>query len=446
MKNKHIRIIIILSCIALTGVLINQGFWINKETKIKKNLIDIQNKNLKIEKIQFDNSVTLALVNVRDKLISLNLELSELYLEPVKQINPNYYVVSFYDTINPNVLENLLIENFKKYNILEKFEYGIYDCFADSIIFDRYVDLSSEKQESGIANYSPIKWNHDGHYFGIYFSDKKENYYLKDEGISYFLIISTLVILLVFIILSYAISVILKQKRLSEIKTDFINNMTHELKTPISTIGISSEALMKDDILKYPNKINQYAKIIFSENKRLEDNVEEILRTSIINESKNGVAIKKENLLINSLIKDIARNYNLSLSNSDGKIICKLNAEKDIVSSDRTHFTNVILNLIDNAIKYSINKPLINIETYNKKDKIFVKIIDNAKGISKAQQKLIFDKFYRVPTGSIHDIKGFGLGLYYVKSILKKLNSEIKVKSEIGNGSEFSFCLDLVNL
>ena len=175
MKSKHIRYIIFSASIALAGVLINQGFWINKEILVQKNQVKIQKKNIALKKEQFDYLVTLSLVNVRDKLISLNAELTELYLEPVQQITPNYFVVSFYDTINPIILENLLVEEFEQYNVQEKFEYGIYDCFADSMIFDRYVDLSSNQTKRGdVYNTSNFKWDHDGHYFGVFFSDKKD--------------------------------------------------------------------------------------------------------------------------------------------------------------------------------------------------------------------------------------------------------------------------------
>ena len=146
MKSNSIRTIIILAVFALIGIITNHFFWINKEIKIQDNLLKIEQKNIQIEKSQFNNQVTLSLVNVRDELLSLNNEASGLYLEPVKQINLNYFVVSFYDTLNPDLLKNLLIEQFKEYNINEVFEYGIYDCFTDSIIFDRYVDLSSKQQ------------------------------------------------------------------------------------------------------------------------------------------------------------------------------------------------------------------------------------------------------------------------------------------------------------
>ena len=204
MKSKHIRIIIFLAALALVGVLINQVFWIRKEISIQKNKIELQKNSLHLKKEQFEYVVTIALVNVRDELLSLNKELSGLYLEPVKQITPNYFVVSFYDTINPHLLENLLVEKFEQYNILEKFEYGIYDCFADSMIFDRYVDLSNNRLERGeVSIVQNKKWNHDGHYFGVYFSEKKDIIPNSFEGLSTSMIISTIVILIVFLLVLY---------------------------------------------------------------------------------------------------------------------------------------------------------------------------------------------------------------------------------------------------
>ena len=238
MKSNSIRTIIILAVFALIGVITNHFFWVNKEIKIQDNLLKIEQKNIQIEKSQFNNQVTLSLVNVRDELLSLNNEASGLYLEPVKQINLNYFVVSFYDTLNPDLLKNLLIEQFKEYNINEVFEYGIYDCFTDSIIFDRYVDLSSNSKPVNMSGTELKKWEHDGHYFGVYFPERKDTRISSKENVSKSFYISSIVIVFITLIFAYAIFVILKQKRLSEVKTDFINNMTHELKTPISTIGL----------------------------------------------------------------------------------------------------------------------------------------------------------------------------------------------------------------
>ena len=442
MKSKHISFIIFLASIALAGVLINQGFWINKEILVQKNQVEIQKKNVAFKKEQFENVVTLSLVNVRDKLISLNAELTELYLEPVKQITPNYFVVSFYDTINPIILENLLVEEFEQYNVQEKFEYGIYDCFADSMIFDRYVDLSSNKTIRGdVNNTSNYKWDHDGHYFGVFFSEKKDPIIIESLELSSSLIISTLVIFIVLLILSYSIIVILQQKRLSEIKTDFINNMTHELKTPISTISLSSEVLLKEDISKNPERINQYANIIKNENNRLELLVEKVLQIAQLNKSE--FSLKKEHLNMHELISKCIKSYELIIKNRNGIIDTQLDANNFIVNFDKTHLINVISNLIDNAIKYSPNDPKIIVSSKNSDNGIEVKIIDHGKGMNKEECKHIFEKFYRVPTGSLHDVKGFGIGLFYVDFILSEHKGFIKVKSELNKGTEMKFWIPI---
>ncbi len=440
MKNKQIRLIIFLASISLAGVLINQIFWVNKEILIQKKQIETQQKNLELEKAHFENLVTLSLVNVRDKLISLNDELTELYLEPVQQITPNYFVVSFYDTLNPIILENLIVEEFNQYNVQQKFEYGIYDCFADSIIFDRYVDLSSSKKMSGKStNPATFKWDHDGHYFGVFFPDKKEIGTIQSLEMSESLVISTLVIFIVFLILSYSITIILKQKKLSEIKNDFINNMTHELKTPISTISISSEVLLSQSISEHPKKISEYAAIIKQENKRLELLVEKVLQTAQLSESE--FTLQKEEGNIHEIIQKCVQSFGIIINTANGSLKTNFQATDPIIRMDKTHLINVISNLIDNAVKYSSNAPSIVIYSSNIDNGIKVIVEDKGKGMSKEECKLIFDQFYRVPTGSVHDVKGFGIGLFYVKRILSKHGGKIEVKSEINKGTKMIFWL-----
>ena len=439
MKSKSIRIIIILAVIALVGVLTNHFFWINKEIKIQDNLLNIEQKNIQIEKSQFNNQVTLALVNVRDELLSLNIEASGLYLEPVKQINPNYFVVSFYDTLNPELLKNLLVEQFKEYNIKEVFEYGIYDCFTDSIIFDRYVDLSSGKELNNMSGTELEKWNHDGHYFGIYFPERKNTSVSSKENISKSFYISSIVIVFITLIFAYAIVVILKQKRLSEVKTDFINNMTHELKTPISTIGLSSAVLLNKDIHKDPERIHRYAQIIKDENSRLESQVERVLQLAKLD--KGEINLKKETINIEQLIKESVEVFRIYAEQNGGTITASFDIKENKLLADKVHVTNIIHNLLDNASKYSPDNPTIDVKAFTLKNGISVSITDNGKGIKKEQQRLIFDKFYRIPTGSVHDVKGFGLGLYYVKQIINQHGGKISVESEINKGSKFTFWL-----
>lgn len=439
MKRKSIRIIIFLAVIALVGVISNQFYWIGKEVKIQDNLLEIQKKNIEIKKDQFNNQVTLALVNVRDELLSLNKEASGLYLEPVKQMNPSYFVVSFYDTLNPQLLKNLLVEKFEEYHIHEVFEYGIYDCFTDSIIFDRYIDLSSAKSTTDKSPVQLEKWDHDGHYFGVYFPDVKETMVSDKENVSNSFIISSIIMVIIVFIFAYAILVILRQKRLSEVKTDFINNMTHELKTPISTIGISSEVLLNKNIAEDPDRINRYAQIIKSENSRLESQVERVLQLAKLD---NGdVELNKEQVHLQSIIDESLKIFNLSVEQKGGSISTQYEIEDSSVFADKLHITNIIYNLLDNANKYTPEKPQINITLKSKNKGISIAITDNGKGMSKEQQKMIFEKFYRVPTGSVHDVKGFGLGLYYVKTIIEKHGGSIQVESTENKGSTFTIWL-----
>ena len=439
MNSKSIRIIIILAVIALVGVLTNHFFWINKEIKIQDNLLKIEQKNIQIEKSQFNNQVTLALVHVRDELLSLNIEASGLYLEPVKQINPNYFVVSFYDTLNPELLKNLLVEQFKEYNIKEVFEYGIYDCFTDSIIFDRYVDLSSSRELNNMSGTELEKWAHDGHYFGVYFPERKNTSYSSKENISKSFYISSIVIVFITLIFAYAIVVILRQKRLSEVKTDFINNMTHELKTPISTIGLSSEVLLNKDIHKDPERIHRYAQIIKAENNRLESQVERVLQLAKLD--KGEIELKKESINIEELITASVGVFRVSAEQNEGTITTWFNLKNPSIVADKVHLTNIIHNLLDNANKYSPEDPTIDVNVSTLNNGVSVSITDNGKGMNKDQQKLVFDKFYRVPTGSVHDVKGFGLGLYYVKKIINQHGGKITLSSELNKGSTFTFWL-----
>ena len=289
------------------------------------------------------------------------------------------------------------------------------------------------------TNPATFKWDHDGHYFGVFFPDKKEIVTIQSLEMSESLVISTLVIFIVFLILSYSITIILKQKKLSEIKNDFINNMTHELKTPISTISISSEVLLSQSISEHPKKISEYAAIIKQENKRLELLVEKVLQTAQLSESE--FTLQKEEGNIHEIIQKCVQSFGIIINTANGSLKTNFQATDPIIRMDKTHLINVISNLIDNAVKYSSNAPSIVIYSSNIDNGIKVIVEDKGKGMSKEECKLIFDQFYRVPTGSVHDVKGFGIGLFYVKRILSKHGGKIEVKSEINKGTKMIFWL-----
>jgi two-component system phosphate regulon sensor histidine kinase PhoR len=218
-------------------------------------------------------------------------------------------------------------------------------------------------------------------------------------------------------------------------KNDFINNMTHEFKTPISTVSLACEVLNDPDVSKTDELVHSYIDIISQENKRLGLLAEKILQTAIL--EKGQLNLRKENIDLHSVASDVIRKISIQVEIRDGSITTDFRSKNPEILADRVHITNVINNLLDNANKYTPKKPVIIVSTADQENGILLCISDNGIGISKANQKKIFDKLYRVPTGDVHNVKGFGLGLSYVKLIVEKHGGEVSVESEQGKGSTF---------
>lgn len=253
-------------------------------------------------------------------------------------------------------------------------------------------------------------------------------------------IISSVALLFVLIfIFAYTIFAIIRQKKLSEMKTDFINNMTHEFKTPVATIMIASEALKDPEIVADKSRISRLAGIIYDENVRLGNHIERVL--SVAKLEKKEINLEHNPINVNDLIVAIVDSMNLQLVKRDAKISLHLNATNEIVMGDELHLSNVIYNLIDNANKYSAKAPEIIISTRNTTKNLYIVVEDKGIGMTKDQTKRIFDQFYRVPTGNLHDVKGFGLGLNYVQDIVKQMDGVIKVSSEKERGTSFEITL-----
>ncbi|MDX2304654.1 MAG: HAMP domain-containing sensor histidine kinase [Microscillaceae bacterium] len=231
------------------------------------------------------------------------------------------------------------------------------------------------------------------------------------------------------------IKTIWKQKRMSEMTTDFINNMTHELKTPISTISLASNMLRRERVLDQKDKIIHYSGIIHEENAKLQNQVEHVLRIARI--EKGEFKLNKERANVHDLVQEAIRSFELQIISRNGQIRCYFNALRQEVVADVNHLTNVISNLIDNANKYSLDHPEITVSTYNRDRGVVISVEDKGIGMSKDKQKYIFNKFYRVSTGNIHDVKGFGLGLAYVKMMIDAHKGQINLNSEPGKGSRF---------
>ncbi len=273
-------------------------------------------------------------------------------------------------------------------------------------------------------------------YLAVYFPDQQTFLIGK---IWFSLASSILLVLVIIAIFGYAIHTIMTQKKISEIKNDFINNMTHEFKTPISTVSLACEALQDEDVKKNDKFLKRYISIIEAENKRLGLQVEKVLQMATL--EKKDFKLKLENLDMHEVIDRALENINIQIEKRDGVIKKQLFATEKEVVADEVHLTNIIYNLLDNANKYSREKPEITIATKNKDDGIVIQISDKGIGMSKEVLKRVFEKFYREPTGNLHDVKGFGLGLTYVKTMLDAQAGSISVKSDIAKGSTFEIYL-----
>jgi len=449
MSNKRIRTVIFLGIISFLSILTIQLFWIQKNIDFQETNIQIQNRQDSLNTRQFNEKAVIALKNVADNIQILNNSGGNLYGN-VQQRSDNYFTVELQDTVHPYLLEQLLKWEFDDKNMREDFQFGIYDCWGDSIIYGNYMQFESDSifTVDYTSDYEfeidevALKLNTDLHYFGVIFPNRgsSKSYEVPDPGTPWYYLIA--IILFVVLFFTFTVSIIVRQKKLSEVKNDFINNMTHELKTPIATIRIASETLLNFDDSTENEKRMRYAGIIYKENKRLEQQVERVLNVAKLD--RKEIKLKIETFDLHEIISEAKENFEFSqLEESGGKIDLDLQASSFLVRADQVHTTNIIHNLLDNAIKYCLEVPQIKISSSNNKNNIVIIIKDNGKGISKENLKYIFDKFYRVPTGNVHDIKGFGLGLYYVKTIIEELGGSVNVKSSINKGSEFCVTLPL---
>jgi len=264
------------------------------------------------------------------------------------------------------------------------------------------------------------------------------------ESIFFLLLGSIIFTLIIIITFTVTILVILKQKKISEIKSDFINNMTHEFKTPIATISLAADSINNPKVLDFPEKVKYFTNIIKEENRRMNAQVENVLQMSLID--KRDFDLHVIELDVHEIISRAAKNIRLQAERKEGEIVLDLKAGNPVIETDENHLYNVITNLLDNAIKYSPEKPFIRICTENTFDGIKISVEDNGIGISKEAQQRIFDKFFRVSTGNIHNVKGFGLGLSYVKAIVLSFKGKISIESEPGKGSRFEVFLPFKNL
>lgn len=352
---------------------------------------------------------------------------NNVYEDPAKRID-----VAFLDSVIRTEIANDDLP--KTYKFMVANEFGIpinfpkapetYDTGLDTLLTGKTVLFPSNILDEDL-------------YLHIYFP--KKGVYMIQEMWGSFTISLTLMTLIV-VALMFMFKTILAQEKISEIKNDFISNMTHEFKTPISTISLACEALGDQDMMKQnTTDIAPFVKMISDENKRLSVLVERILQSAVID--KGELKLTEEKVLLNEIVHDVVQHAQFRIQNSGGNIKLDLPTELIEITSDRLHFTNIISNLVDNAIKYSQKAPEIEISLRRENKKILLSVKDHGIGIKKEHLNKIFEKLYRVPTGNIHNVKGFGLGLSYVKAIAELHGWDITVKSKFGEGSEFTLVM-----
>ena len=340
------------------------------------------------------------------------------------------------DRFSGDQIEQMVREKLQEKGVVIPFEYAVYEVGKPPIFF-------SDQYNQNETNYFRGTLFPGGIFrqrtlINVYFPDVRKHL-IRSTGVMG--ISSLLITLFIFTMFSLALYVIFKQKKLSEMKNDFVNNMTHELKTPISTISLASQMLNDRSIPDAQKNLNQISRIIRTESKQLSFQVERVLQMAIFDHGQ--LRLKTEEVDIHDLVETVAQNFLLQMEKREGTLEFLPEAEESVVRGDKMHLTNVISNLLENAMKYTRQTPRIGIITRNEGTDLVLSVSDNGIGIGKEDQKRIFDKFYRVPTGNLHNVKGFGLGLSYVKLIVEHHGGQIRLKSELQKGTTFHIHLPL---
>lgn len=419
LKKLPYKKIVIFTTISLLGLILTQSFWVFNAVQIGKK--------------QFNHRVNIALEDILGELID--------YQDTAIYKNKNSKILekpkNIFCVLDTNLLRNLVGKYIRYHELDERYFYQIIKSSNDSVIYSSNEIYTIPHHVNSHRACLSCIWKEEYFHIALYFPHQKMEIIL---GLSLWLSLSVVFLLIVIAGYVYNVSIIIKQKKISEMKNDFINNMTHEFKTPLSTISIASEVLKKNGI--DVNRIHKYADIIFDENQRMQHQVERVLQIAQLD--KEELTLSLETIEIHELIKIAVDNLCLEHCDKEVNLKYKLNAQNTLLMGDKLHLTNIFKNLVDNASKYSGDKPHITIETKNiSETEIQIDIIDNGIGINQKTIQHIFDKFYRVPTGNVHNVKGFGLGLYYVKTMVQAHNGEVFVVSELNKGSVFSVIFPL---
>ncbi|WP_298221837.1 HAMP domain-containing sensor histidine kinase [Flavobacterium sp.] len=408
--------IIVLGLLAIIGILVAQLLWTKQA--------------FTLEEKKFSQKVHIALLEVAKKLYEgTNHELPAE--NPVQKISNDYYIVNIDNDFEPKILEFYLKSEFEKMNISTDYEYAMYNCQSDEMVYGNYVSTSSNN-DAQRSVYFP-KHKNLVYYFAIRFPNET-SYLFSSLKFWFVLSFALVIILLVYV---YSIFTILQQKKYSELQRDFINNMTHEFKTPLSSILIASNYLKQQNVIKNDEKLEKYTNIIISQSNKLNTHIETILNSA--KSDNSPLTLDQKEISVIPILNDVIENIQLKYPQS--KIQIQSVEAEILMNADAFHFTNIAYNLLDNAIKYCENQPEITISIFKKSDQIQIDFSDNGIGISSKNLPFIFDKFYRIPSTKSNEVNGFGLGLYYVKKICTLHHWKIAAKNNTESGITISILI-----
>lgn len=402
---------------------------LEEEIELKVRRVDSLSMRLESSTEHYDHQMS----EIRNRVKSKRTFLGDI-VKSLIEVNINQDID---ERIDPRIVDSLLQLALHQRGIHTPFEMGVFDE-RKNMIFGEEANENDLATSEVAAKLFPNDVIQVPYYLHLQFPNLK-GYILKN--IWALLAVSLLFVLVLSYIIYYILKTLVRQKKNSEIKNDFINNMTHELKTPISTISLACEALGDPELSRIENVKNRYINIINAENKRLGLLVEEVLQSAVLD--KGDFKLKRKDLDIHDMITDVIDKFSIQLKERNGEVQTDFAAEKCLVEADRNHLTNVMYNLFDNALKYSKGDPKITVTTKNEHDQIVIAVKDNGIGISNDNLKKVFDRLYRVPTGNVHNVKGFGLGLSYVKIITERHGGGVAVESQLGQGSTFYIYLPL---
>lgn len=417
MNYKILKILSYIAALSLSGIIITQSFWLKKT-------IDVAEK-------QFNHRANQLLSDIVEELQTY----SDTSIHILEHIEKND--LSLFDVID-TVLLDQLIHKYSLYHQLDSiYTYGLVLTETNKVLYSRYGFSLNQEQEAYKACLSCV-WKEEYVHLSVYFPNREKNIF---EKLTIWVGLSGLFLLTTVTAFIYIIYSFFRQKRINEIKNDFINNMTHELKTPLSTISVASEVLKNSYNENSDKRIGKYSTIIYNENQRMRKLVEKVLNVATI--ERELLTIEKEEIDVHNTIYQVVESFCFEACAKKVNVDYKFKAGEYNIYADKIHFRNILNNLVDNAVKYSDKNPEIIITTENVDDYLKISIKDKGKGIPKDAQNKVFDKFYRVPSGNVHNVKGFGLGLYYVKTMVEQHKGKIEIQSVLNKGTTISVYLPL---